>query len=211
MALGTYINRFYIFLPTLGRSRLLLVLERLKKKTQPKKEKIKKPYINIWDRLMFQSRANENGFLLVLFRIQFSRTVFSMVSSESSETRDKLKSPIWRKLPAMHEISASGLSAITLEKSRAYNPVIKPSVDKWEGKWTAVDHWGLLTTPFGQTLSPRVDLRWNALTLVTAEIFSCNDAEFGSERNLWLWSILPLCNNWVHGLHKSRFPRLPPS
>ena len=118
-----------------------------------------------------------------------------MASSESSETRDKLKSPIWRKLPAMHEISASGLSAITLEKSRAYNPVIKPSVDKWERRWTAVDHWGLLTTPFGQTLSERVDLRWNALTLVAAEIFSCNDAEFGSERNLWLWSFLPLCNN----------------
>ena len=59
----------------------------------------------------------------------------------------------------MHEISASGLSAITLEKSRAYNPVIKPSVDKWVRKWTVVDHLGLLTTPFGQTLSARVDLR----------------------------------------------------
>ena len=126
-----------------------------------------------------------------------------MISSESSETRDKLKSPISRKLPAMYEISASGLSAITLEKSRAYNPVIKPSVDKWERKWTAVDHWGLLMTPFGQTLGPRVDLRWNALTLVTAEIFSCNDAEFGSERNLWLWYFLPLCNNWVHGLTRT--------
>ena len=157
---GDIINRFYIFLPTSGRSRLLLLLERLKKQLSKKKKKKKKEtiYKHLGQTNVSKSSKRNWLSLLVLFRIQFSRTVFSMVSSESSETRDKLKSLFQENFQPYTKSRPPGSQLSPQKNLELIIPSLSP-VDKWIRKWTVVDHLGLLTTPFGQTLSARVDLQ----------------------------------------------------